>query len=167
MRPKSNFSILAFAIISNISLIIRSSVIFFLKVFKIGSNKTFTAFIISFFYNLFWIYNNRSLVSFTTIVYQTIAKHNPRHETFGSFGWFNCYNADLRAALVCFCTTFDLIFEARPCLVNFCLLILILPFGGIYMVIRLVPPHRNVCWDKGRIKSSIYIVYIFMEIQKD
>ena len=27
---------------------------------------------------------------------------NPRHEILGSFSWFNCYNADFRAALVCF-----------------------------------------------------------------
>ena len=48
---------------------------------------------------------------------------NPRHETLDSFSWFNCYYADLRAALVCFCMTFDLIFETRPIsLVNFCLL---------------------------------------------
>ena len=61
------------------------------------------------------------------------SSNNPRHEILGSFSWFSCYNADFRAVFVCFCTTFDLIFEISPIsLVNFCLLRLTLPFGGIY-----------------------------------
>ena len=69
---------------------------------------------------------------------------------------------------MCFCATSELIFETRPySLLNFCLLRLILPFGRIYIYIRLVPPDRDCCLAKRRIKSSIYIVYIFMEIQKD
>ena len=39
---------------------------------------------------------------------------SPRQETLGSFSWFNCYNAELRAIFVRFCKTFDLIFETRP-----------------------------------------------------
>ena len=62
---------------------------------------------------------------------------NPRHEILGSFSWFNCYNADFRAVFLCFCTTFDFMFETRPIsLVNFCLLRLTLTFGGIYIVIK-------------------------------
>ena len=80
------------------------------------------------------------------------SSNNPRHEILGSFSWFNCYNADFRAVFVCFCTTFDLIFETRPIsLVNFCLLRLTLPFEGIYIVIKLVPPERDCCWDKRRV----------------
>ena len=74
---------------------------------------------------------------------------------------------------MCFCTTFDLIFETRPnSLVNFCLLRLTLPFGGIYIDIKLVPPDRDCCLAKRRIKSSIYIyiyiyiMYIIMECKK-
>ena len=62
---------------------------------------------------------------------------NPRHEILGSFSWFNCYNADFRAVFLCFCSTFDFMFETRPIsLVNFCLLRLTLTFGGIYIVIK-------------------------------
>ena len=44
---------------------------------------------------------------------------------------------------------FCLNFEARPIsLVNFCLQRRTLPFGGIYIVIKLVPPERDCCWDK-------------------
>ena len=67
------------------------------------------------------------------------SSNNPQHEISGSFSWFNCYNADFRAVLVCFFTTFDFIFETRPIsLVNFCLLRLTLSFEGIYIVIKLV-----------------------------
>ena len=92
---------------------------------------------------------------------------NPRHETLDSFSWFNCYNADLRAALVCFCMTFDLIFETRPIsLVNFCLQRLTLPFGGIYIpvVIKLVPPERDCCWDKRRIIYNLPYIYIYIYV---
>ena len=88
------------------------------------------------------------------------SSNNPRHEILGSFSWFNCYNADFRAVFVCFCTTFDLIFETRPnSLVNFCLLRLTLPFGGIYIDIKLVPPDRDCCLAKRRKIFHIYIVY--------
>ena len=80
------------------------------------------------------------------------SSNNPRHETLGSFSWFNCYNADFRAALVCFYTTFNFKFETRPIsLVTFSLPRLTLPFGGIYIVIKLVPPERDCCWDKRSI----------------
>ena len=70
------------------------------------------------------------------------SSNNALHEILGSFSSFNCYNADFRAALVCFCTTFDFICETRPIsLANFCVLRLTLPFGGIYIVIKLVPPE--------------------------
>ena len=80
------------------------------------------------------------------------SSNNPRHEILGSFSWFSCYNAHFREIFVCFCTTFDLIFDTSPIsLVNFCLLMLTLPFGGIYMVIKLVPPDRDCCLDKRQI----------------
>ena len=62
-----------------------------------------------------------------------------------------------------FCTTFDFIFETRPIsLANFCLLRLTLPFGGIYIVIKLVPPERDCCWDKRRnIIFHIYMYFVY------
>ena len=66
---------------------------------------------------------------------------------------------------MCFFTTFEFIFETRLIsLVNFCLLKLTLPFGGIYIVIKLVPAERDCCWDKRRIIYNlpyIYILYVF------
>ena len=95
------------------------------------------------------------------------SRNNPRHEILGSLSWFYCYNADFRAVFVCFCTTFDLIFETSPIsLVNFCLLRFTLPFGGINIDIKLVPPDRDCCLAKRRIKSSTYILYIIMEYKK-
>ena len=77
------------------------------------------------------------------------SSNNPQYEILGSFSWFNYYNADFRAVFVCFCTTFDLGLETRPIsLVNFCLLRLTLPFGGIYIVIKLVTPDKDVVWLK-------------------
>ena len=95
------------------------------------------------------------------------SSNNPRHEILGSFSWFSCYNADFRAVFVCFCTTFDLIFETRPnSLVNFCLLRLTLPFGGIYIDIKLVPPDRLLFGIKTDKIFHIYIMYIIMECKK-
>ena len=91
------------------------------------------------------------------------SSNNPRHEIRGSLSWFNGYNADFRAALVCFCTTFEFRLETRPTslvLVNFCLLRLTLPFGGIYIVIKLVPPESDCCWDKKT--DIIFHIYIYI-----
>ena len=92
------------------------------------------------------------------------SSNNPRHEILGSFSWFNCYNADFRAVFVCFCTTFDFIFETRPIsLVNSCLLRLTLPFRGIYIVIKLLPPETAVGIKDGYNLPYIYICLISLK----
>ena len=59
---------------------------------------------------------------------------------------------------MCFCTTFDFIFETRPIsLVNSCLLRLTLPFRGIYIVIKLLPPETAV-----GIKDGYNLPYIYL-----
>ena len=58
--------------------------------------------------------------------------------------------------------TFDFIFETRPIsLANFCLLRLTLPFGGIYVVIKLVRPERDCCWEKRRMYVIFHMVLRF------
>ena len=47
-------------------------------------------------------------------------------------------------------TVFDLVFDARPrSLFNFRVDIDIFRFGGIYMVLKLVPPDKDCCSDKS------------------